>query len=68
MLQVSCKDIGVRDCDFVAEAKKDRQVRAKMIEHLRTAHPEMVAGIDYEQLDELQARIKSCTRTSDPAA
>jgi predicted small metal-binding protein len=63
LLQASCKDVGVGDCDIVAEGKKDRQVRAKMIEHMRDVHPKMVAGIEHEQLEELEARIKSSTRT-----
>ena len=64
MLQASCKDVGADGCDFVAEGKKDRQVRSQMIEHMRDVHPEMVAGIEYEQLEALQARIRSSTRTS----
>jgi predicted small metal-binding protein len=64
MLRVSCKDVRGDGCDFVAEGKKDRQIRSQMIEHLREAHPETVAGIDYDQLEVLQARIKSSTRSA----
>ena len=66
MLRVSCNDMGIADCDFAVAAKRERQIRARMIEHFRVAHPDMVAGIDYEQLKELQARIKSCTRAAEP--
>jgi len=64
MLQVNCKDVSGNGCEFVAEGKKDRHVKARMIDHLRTAHPELVSGIDYEQLQEIEGRIKAGTRSA----
>lgn len=59
MLRVGCKDIGIADCDFVAEGEKVRKVENKMIEHLRDEHPHIVAGLTDVQYKELETRIKS---------
>ena len=59
MLRVACKDIGIADCDFVAEGEKVRKVEGKMLGHLREEHPSMVAGLTDVQYKELEIRIKS---------
>jgi predicted small metal-binding protein len=59
MLRVSCRDIGVEGCDFVAEGEKVRKVEDAMLEHLRDEHPAMVSGLTDVQHKELETRIKS---------
>lgn len=63
MFRVSCKEVTGDRCEFVAVGKKARHLRARMLDHLRVAHPETVAGIDCEQLADLEDRIKSGTRS-----
>ena len=58
MLRVACADIGIADCDFVAEGEKVRKVEGKMLEHLREEHHSMVAGLTDVQHKELEIRIK----------
>jgi len=59
MLQVACKDIGVLGCDFVAQGEKVRKVEDKMLEHMRDAHPQLIAGLTDGQHKELETRITS---------
>jgi predicted small metal-binding protein len=59
MLQVGCKDIGVLGCDFVAQGEKVRKVEDRMLEHMRDAHPQLVAGLTFGQHKELETRITS---------
>ena len=58
-LRVACRDLGVADCGFVAEGTKARQVEEKMFDHIRERHPELVAGLDIEQYEALEHRVKS---------
>jgi predicted small metal-binding protein len=59
MLCVACKDLGIEGCAFSAEAEKPRKVEAKLLEHMRDQHPEMIAGITSEDLEQLRGRIKA---------
>jgi len=59
MLRVSCRDIGIDDCDFVAEGDKVRQVENAMFDHLLDAHPHVVQGLTDVQRRDLETRIKS---------
>ena len=59
MLRVGCKDIGIDDCDFVAEGKKVRKVEDAMILHLRDVHPHIIGGLTDVQYRDLETRIKS---------
>jgi predicted small metal-binding protein len=59
MLQVACKDIGVLGCDFVAQGDKVRKVEGNMIGHILETHPQLAAGLTFEQRKELEARIIS---------
>lgn len=68
MLRVGCKDIGIEDCDFVAEGEKVRKVEDKMIEHLRDAHPHIIAGLTDVQYKELETRIKNGMHSLEPGA
>ncbi len=59
MLRVGCKDIGIDDCDFVAEGEKVRKVEDAMMVHLRDAHPHVISGLTDVQHRDLETRIKS---------
>jgi predicted small metal-binding protein len=43
MKSLSCKDMGVEACDFVATAETNEEVMAKAGEHAKASHPEVVA-------------------------
>ena len=65
MVCVSCESIGIEGCAFACEADKERRVEAKMMEHLREEHPEVVAGLTIEEHDQLRARIKEGLRAGE---
>lgn len=62
MLHVSCADIGISGCDFVAEDRKVRKVEEKLFDHLRDRHPEVVSGLTSEQHSDLEHKIKEAIR------
>jgi len=59
MLRVSCKDIGVEGCEFVAEGEKARHVEEMVFDHIRERHPDLIAGLDFRQYGELEQRVKA---------
>jgi predicted small metal-binding protein len=68
MLRIACKDLGNEGCDFSAEADKPRKIEGKMLDHLRDEHPEMVAGITFEEHQQLEGRIKAATHEAAASA
>jgi predicted small metal-binding protein len=62
MLSVSCRDLGLESCDFVAEAPKVRRVEEKMFDHIRAVHPELVTGLTWKQHSELEHHVKAAVR------
>ena len=62
MLGVSCADVGVPGCAFVAEERKVRKVEEKYFDHLRDQHPEVLSGIDPDRYRELEHRVKDAIR------
>jgi predicted small metal-binding protein len=57
MLEVSCRDLGLADCGFVATAASMRKLENVMLEHTRDEHPELVAGITEEQHEAMMKQI-----------
>jgi predicted small metal-binding protein len=57
MFDVSCRDLGLAGCDFVASAPSPKKLEYKMLEHARDEHPELIAGITEEQHEALMRRI-----------
>jgi len=57
MFEVSCLDLGLAGCDFVASAPSPKKLEYKMLEHARDEHPELIAGITEEQHEALMRRI-----------
>lgn len=68
MLRVSCRDIGVEGCDFSCEAEKVGKLEDLMLEHMRDAHPHMIAGLTFEQHKALESRVKSGIHALEPGA
>ncbi len=66
MVTLSCKDLGLESCDFVAEADSERHVTNVMFEHVRDEHPELIAGITDEERRDLLRRMDLAVRQ--PAA
>lgn len=62
MFTVSCRDLGIEGCDFVAEGRKVSKAEYEMIGHMREEHPEMIAGLTDVQHKELETRIKAAVR------
>jgi predicted small metal-binding protein len=67
MLRVTCADIGISGCGFVAESGKIRTLERKMLEHLREAHPDFVGGLSDGEYRALVRRIKAGMHGLEPA-
>jgi predicted small metal-binding protein len=57
MFEVSCRDLGLTDCDFVGAADSVKKLESKMLEHARDEHPELIAGITEEEHEALMRHI-----------
>jgi len=62
MLEVSCRDLGLADCGFVATAASMRKLENVMLEHARDEHPELIAGITEEQHEALMQKIAAAAQ------
>ena len=62
MLEVSCRDLELADCTFVAVAPSMRKLENAMLEHARDEHPELVAGITEEEHEALMRKIAAAAR------
>jgi predicted small metal-binding protein len=61
-LRVSCADLGIADCGFVAEDRKVRKVEERFFDHVRDRHPELISGLTSEQHAEFEHRVKEAIR------
>ena len=61
MFSLSCRDIG-HDCDFVATAETEEQVRRLLYAHAARAHPETGETLTPSQARELDRQIKAQTK------
>ncbi len=57
MFEVSCHDLGLAECEFVATAPSLKKLVPKLLDHARDEHPELVGGITMEQHDALLKQI-----------
>ena len=57
MVTLSCRDLGLEACEFVAEADSERHVENVMFDHIRDEHPELIAGITDDQQRDLLHRM-----------
>lgn len=62
MMTLSCSDLGLMDCRFVAQADSERHVKNVMFDHVRDEHPELIAGITDEQRRDLMHRMDLAIR------
>lgn len=62
MVTLSCQDLGLTGCAFVARADSERHVKNVMFEHVRDEHPELIAGITDEQRRDLMRRMDLAIR------
>jgi len=58
MFSLSCRDIG-HDCDFVATADTEEQVRQLLYVHAARAHPETEQTLTPSQARDLDRQIKA---------
>ena len=49
----------VLGCDFIAQGEKLHKVESRMLAHIREMHPQLIAGLTFEQHRELETRITS---------
>jgi predicted small metal-binding protein len=54
MYTLTCKDMGMAECDFVASEENVRKIKDAMFAHARDEHPELIAGITFERHRELE--------------
>lgn len=62
VFSVACSDLGADGCGFVAADRRLRRLRARVIDHLRDEHPEMIAGLTFEGRKELGRRVEAAAR------
>lgn len=67
MVRVSCRDIGVEDCEFSCVAEKVAKVEDLMLDHLRDAHPHLIRGLDFKQHAALERRVRTAIVRDDQA-
>jgi predicted small metal-binding protein len=64
MFVLSCKDLGLTDCEFVVEADNPRKLKDRMFAHARDEHPELIAGITDERHRELEQKMQELMTVS----
>ncbi len=60
MKHVTCKDIGIRDCSFIAYGNSQKEIWYKIIRHLREFHPDAIKRMkhtDARKLDLIIGRL-----------
>jgi predicted small metal-binding protein len=57
MFEVSCRDLGLTDCDYRVVAESVKKLENRMLAHARDEHPEVIAGITEEEHETLMRRI-----------
>lgn len=60
MKTLSCADIGIKNCNFVARGNSDDDVIAKAMEHGISAHADKMMGMDEEKMTSMmKSKIKN---------
>lgn len=57
MKSLSCKDLGGMDCNFTATGNSADEVKQAMFAHAQSAHPEVLASMTPEQMQEVTQRM-----------
>lgn len=50
MKTLTCADLGMALCNFVAKGETDQAVMDMMMEHVKVSHPEVMDKMDMEQM------------------
>lgn len=59
MKTLSCTDLGMGNCTFVARGENEKEVIDKMISHGKTAHPNDTNGVgNNEMVSMMRTKIK----------
>ena len=46
MYSLSCASMGMESCTFVGKGETQEDVMSQVLEHVKTAHPEKMEGMD----------------------
>ncbi|MFC1756358.1 DUF1059 domain-containing protein [Patescibacteria group bacterium] len=57
MKKLSCKDLGIDTCSFVAEGETNEAVKEKMMQHGHEAHDEKMHGMSDEEMAAMDAQM-----------
>lgn len=53
MKKLLCADLGKPECNFVAEEQTNDEVKKKLMEHIKMAHPDVLQSTNEESLDKM---------------
>lgn len=53
MKKLSCADMGKSECHFVAEGETNEEVKMKMMDHVKTMHPEVMKEMSEEEMTKM---------------
>ena len=57
MMKLSCKELDPStDCSFVAEGTTAHEVAMRMLDHVKTNHPEAVKGTDASMMSDFESK------------
>lgn len=59
MKTLSCRDLGVTDCDFVARGNTPEEVKNNMMNHAKMEHKEMMDKMSNKEKDEMKEKMDS---------
>ena len=59
MKNMSCKDLGGMDCDFVASTNSPDEVKEKMYSHAAESHADVLKSMSEQDKSNINAKIDS---------
>jgi predicted small metal-binding protein len=62
MKTLKCSDMGSAGCDFEASGETNEEVKQKMWDHAREAHPEKLEGMDDAKKAEMETMMDSAIK------
>ena len=57
MMSLSCKDLGGMDCNYTAKGNSAEEVKQKMFAHAQTQHPDVLAAMTPQQMQDVQKQM-----------
>ena len=62
MKELTCKDMGIMECDFVAKGETEDEVTQSMMDHAKQAHPEKMGAMPEEEMrNMMKSKVKDGT-------